>query len=131
MTHPLRSVPRSASSPLPSQPRPVARPQIAPPRRQLSRSNVLAGRGAGIVGGPARGKVDRAAFVDWFRPAFSAWLRAHHPSPEVVAATFGVRFQTALNWWNGENTASGDIVAAAFLSVPDAMAWFLTEWGDR
>lgn len=70
-------------------------------------------------------------FRDWFAPAFAAFLHANFASPEVVAVQFGVRFQTALNWWNADHRASGDTVALAFLSFPDAVGWFLQQWEAR
>lgn len=64
-------------------------------------------------------------------PAFARWLQANFAGPEIVATIFGVRYQTALNWWNGAHRASGDTVALVFLSYPQALAWFLSEWEDR
>ncbi|MEP5730312.1 MAG: hypothetical protein ABJL67_13200 [Sulfitobacter sp.] len=75
--------------------------------------------------------IDGAAFKSWFAPAFSKWLQAHFSNPEQVAAVFNVRNSTAWNWWNGDNRASGDAVARAFMIFPDAVAWFLAEWEGR
>lgn len=69
-----------------------------------------------------------AAFRAWFAPAFARWLQVNFRDAEAVAATFGVRYQTALNWWNACNRASGDTVALVFLTFPQAVAWFLSEW---
>ncbi|PWE32761.1 hypothetical protein DDZ14_08420 [Maritimibacter sp. 55A14] len=70
-------------------------------------------------------------FRAWFAPAFAAWLRERFATPEQVAAAFGVRNSTAWAWWNGENRASGDAVARAFLAFPDAVAWFMDQWEGR
>lgn len=90
----------------------------------MSRSN-----GFDFGGGP--GGVDRAVFVAWFRPVFARWLQAHFRNPEAVAAAYGVRYQTALNWWQGANTISGDLAAVTFMSFPAAVSWFLSEWEGR
>ena len=68
------------------------------------------------------------AFRDWFAPAFASWLQINFRDAESVAATFGVRYQTALNWWNAAHKASGDTVALVFIAFPHAVAWFLGEW---
>ncbi|MCV2870655.1 hypothetical protein OEW28_18740 [Defluviimonas sp. WL0002] len=72
-------------------------------------------------------RVDAGAFRDWFRVAFARYLQSNFRNAEAVATSYGVRFQTALNWWNGENTASGETVARTLLD-PAARAWFDQEW---
>lgn len=67
-------------------------------------------------------------FRIWFAPAFARWLQINFRDAETVAVTFGVRYQTALNWWNAAHRASGDTVALVFMSFPHAVAWFLAEW---
>lgn len=67
-------------------------------------------------------------FRDFFMTAFARWLQLNFRTPEQVAATFDVRHQTALNWWNARNCASGDTVGVVFLHFPAAVAWFLAEW---
>ena len=74
--------------------------------------------------------VDGDEFRAWFAPAFARWLQANFPNPETVAQVFGVRNSTACNWWRGDHRASGDVVARAFLSVPQARDWFLAEWAQ-
>lgn len=54
-------------------------------------------------------RVFRARFAHYW----SDFLRANYRNPEMVATAFGVTFQTALNWWNGSNRPSGDVVALA------------------
>lgn len=51
----------------------------------------------------------RARFADYW----SQFLREHYRNPEHVAHAFGVRYQTALNWWQGNNRPTGDVVAMA------------------
>lgn len=78
----------------------------------------------------ARG-IDAREFRAWFAPKFAEWLQDRYRTPEHVAVEFGVRVSTAWNWWNGDNRASGDTVALAFITFPDAAAWFLAEWRRR
>jgi hypothetical protein len=56
--------------------------------------------------------------IDAFRRNFAevrkAFLRENYRSPEEVAVVYGVRFQSANNWWNGDNAASGAFVAMDF-----------------
>lgn len=68
------------------------------------------------------------AFRNWFAPAFARWLQINFSDAEAVVSTFGVRYQTALNWWNAAHRASGDTVALVFIAFPHAVAWFLGEW---
>lgn len=70
-------------------------------------------------------------FRDWFLPTFARWLQANFRNHEHVAHDFGVRNQTALNWWNGDHRASGDTVALVFITFPAAVGWFLAEWEGR
>lgn len=51
----------------------------------------------------------RARFADYW----AEFLRQNYRNPEAVAVAFGVRYQTALNWWQGLNRPSGDAVALA------------------
>lgn len=51
----------------------------------------------------------RARFAD----LWAEFLRANYRSPEEVAVCYGVRYQTAVNWWQGANRPSGDVVALA------------------
>lgn len=59
----------------------------------------------------------RAKFADYW----SDFLHANYRNPEAVAHAYGVRFQTALNWWNGANRPSGDVVALAGRKFTDFM----------
>lgn len=74
-------------------------------------------------------RVSAEDFRGWFRVAFARYLQVNFRNAEAVAAHYGVRFQTALNWWHAENTASGEQVARTFLD-PGARAWFDAEWRD-
>ena len=61
------------------------------------------------------------AFRARFAHYWSEFLQANYRNPEEVAHVFGVRFQTALNWWNGANRPSGDVVAFAGRDFTDFM----------
>lgn len=65
--------------------------------------------------------LDPRAFRARFAFYWSDFLRANYRNPEAVAHSFGVTFQTALNWWNGANRPSGDVVALAGRSFTDFM----------
>lgn len=54
-------------------------------------------------------------FRAFFVHRWSQFLRENYRNPEEVSVVFGVRFQTGLNWWNGVNRPSGDVVAMAAL----------------
>ena len=62
--------------------------------------------------------LDPVGFRSRFAGYWSHFLRAHYARPEDVAVAFGVRYQTALNWWQGVNRPSGDVVALAFMQHP-------------
>lgn len=72
---------------------------------------------------------DRSAksFREFFSERWAGFLRETYRNPEQVAVNFGVRYQTALNWWNGDNAPSGYAVAIAFKDRPDAAGHHLTE----
>lgn len=55
-----------------------------------------------------------------FPDRWSAFLRANYRDAEHVAVEYGVRFQTALNWWQGLNKPSGNAVAQATLTHTDS-----------
>jgi hypothetical protein len=67
--------------------------------------------------------MSRSKVLDYrarFAARWSRFLRETYATPEDVAAAFGVRFQTALNWWQGENAPSGAFVGLAFAMHPGA-----------
>jgi hypothetical protein len=114
-----------------SMPQPVdsaAQSEPATASGQKSFANLFeaptAGRGRRVEG------IDSDRFRAWFAPAFARWLQAHFQGTEQVAVAFGVRHQTAINWWHGTNRASGDTVALVFISFPSAVGWFLAEWRE-
>lgn len=72
--------------------------------------------------------IDADDFRRWFAPVWAKWLTDHFRRPEIVAATFGVSNNTAVNWMQGSNRATGDMVMRAFLTFPDALTWFLAQW---
>lgn len=57
--------------------------------------------------------LDPRSFRARFAVYWSEYLHANYANPEEVAVNFGVRYQTALNWWQGANRPSGDVVALA------------------
>lgn len=105
----------------------AAWPQPAMAAGQKSFTNVfeLTRRRSAVPG------IDSVEFRSWFAPTFARWLQGQFRSSEQVAASFGVRHQTAINWWNASNRASGDTVALVFMAFPHAAAWFLAEWERR
>lgn len=60
----------------------------------------------------------RAFFAD----RWAKFLRANYNNAEEVSVSFGVRYQTAANWWNGDNRPSGDVVAIASIKHPISFA---------
>lgn len=58
---------------------------------------------------------------------WSEFLKENYRNPEEVAVDFGVRYQTSLNWWQGLNRPSGDVVALAFIRHPEKMATYMRE----
>ena len=57
--------------------------------------------------------LDPITFRSRFADYWSRFLRQQYRNPEHVAVAFGVRYQTALNWWQGANRPTGDVVALA------------------
>ena len=62
----------------------------------------------------------------FFAGLWKEYLRAHYRNPEEVCVAFGVRFQTGLNWWNGDNAPSGCFVALEFGRNPEGARRHLT-----
>jgi hypothetical protein len=62
------------------------------------------------------------SFRAFFAMRFAAFLQANYRNPEEVAVVFGVRYQTALNWWQGINRPSGDVVAMAYMHHGDELS---------
>lgn len=67
------------------------------------------------------------AYRAFFADRWAKFLRANYANPEEVSVSFGVRFQTAANWWNGDNKPSGDVVARACMMHP---ASFVEHMGE-
>ncbi len=61
-------------------------------------------------------------FRAFFALRWSQFLHENYRNAEEVSVEFGVRYQTALNWWQGTNRPSGDVVAMAFLSHGESLA---------
>jgi hypothetical protein len=57
-----------------------------------------------------------------FAEVRAKFLRENYRSPEEVAVVYGVRFQSAMNWWQGNNAASGAFVAEDFRLHPESAA---------
>ncbi|MEO9648797.1 MAG: hypothetical protein ABJ360_22425 [Roseobacter sp.] len=56
---------------------------------------------------------DPRNFREFFAKRWSEFLQENYQNAEQVAVIYGVRYQTALNWWQGVNKPSGDVVAIA------------------
>lgn len=59
--------------------------------------------------------IDPRGFKAFFKQRFSEFLQANYRNAEEVAVIYGVRYQTALNWWQGTNAPSGDTTTLACL----------------
>lgn len=59
------------------------------------------------------------SFRAFYADRWKNFLRENYETPEEVAANFGVRYQTAVNWWNGDNAPSGHIVSLAYDDHPE------------
>lgn len=64
-------------------------------------------------------------FKAFFKYRFSQFLQANYRNPEEVAVVYGVRYQTALNWWQGVNAPSGDTATLACLRHGDKFTSFM------
>jgi len=51
---------------------------------------------------------DPHGFKRYFKHRFAKFLQQNYRNAEEVAVIYGVRYQTALNWWQGINAPSGD-----------------------
>lgn len=69
------------------------------------------------------------SFRAFFAQRWKEFVRENYRNPEEVSVAFSVRFQTASNWWNGDNAPSGYAVAMAFRARPDSAAKHLTAGG--
>ena len=65
--------------------------------------------------------LDPLPFRVLFAQRWAEFLQEHYANPEEVAVAFGVRYQTACNWWGALNRPSGDVVARAFILHPEPM----------
>lgn len=87
----------------------------------------IAGRGRGRAA-LRRGhgwRLDPDRFRAGFCGQWGALLRHLFVSREAVAVHFGVTFQCACNWWDGQNRPSGDKVAMAAIAWPEDFARFM------
>ncbi len=119
----------------------VSSPDPARGQAPMSCANPFEGRGRGRAAmrrasgrlGPVTAQPGGAPVI-WFAPSdavsyragfvfrWQAFVRAEFRSIEALAAHFGVRFQTAFNWWQGLNCPSGYAVALAAMQSPGAFA---------
>lgn len=58
---------------------------------------------------------DPRSFKAFFKHRFAEFLQDNYESAEEIAVIYGVRYQTALNWWQGINAPSGDTITLACL----------------
>ncbi|MFC6585914.1 hypothetical protein ACFQDZ_00640 [Sulfitobacter pacificus] len=58
---------------------------------------------------------DPRSFKAFFKDRFAEFLHDNYDNAEEVAVIYGVRYQTALNWWQGINAPSGDTTTLACL----------------
>lgn len=63
--------------------------------------------------------LDPRSFREFFANRWSTFLHENYRNAEEVAFIYGVRYQTALNWWQGVNKPSGDVVALACMRHGD------------
>lgn len=69
--------------------------------------------------------VDPRGFKVFFKGRFAQFLQANYRNAEEVAFVYGVRYQTALNWWQGINAPSGDTTTLAALRHGQAFTDFM------
>ena len=62
--------------------------------------------------------MDPRCFRASFAERWSLFLQKNYRNAEEASVAYGVRYQTALNWWQGVNRPSGDVVAMAAMSHP-------------
>lgn len=96
---------------------------VAPLSLRCSKnSSAQENHGAGATQMSCTKVFDPVDYRAFFAERWAGFLRENYRNPETVAVAFGVRYQTALNWWQGVNRPSGDVVARAFLQHGDAVA---------
>ena len=71
--------------------------------------------------------LDPRQFKAFFAHRFSVFLHENYRNAEEVSVVFGVRYQTALNWWQGTTKPSGDTVAYAFTRHGESLLQYLEE----
>ncbi len=57
--------------------------------------------------------LDPRGFKMFFKHRFAQFLQANYRNAEEVSVVYGVRYQTANNWWQGLNAPSGDTTTLA------------------
>jgi len=66
-------------------------------------------------------------FRAFFAEHWSEFLRENYPNAEEVSVAFGVRYQTALNWWNGANKPGGEFVMMAVMRHGETFTRYMGE----
>ena len=69
--------------------------------------------------------LDPRGFKMFFKHRFAEFLQANYRNAEEVSVNYGVRYQTALNWWQGTNAPSGDSTTLAAMVHGDAYTDFM------
>ena len=65
--------------------------------------------------------LEPGSFKAFFAVRFAQFLRDNYRRPEEVAVAFGVHYNTACNWLEGNHRAHGDVVAMAYELHPEEM----------
>lgn len=68
---------------------------------------------------------DPRGFKAFFKHRFARFLQENYRNAEEVSVVFGVRYQTALNWWQGINAPSGDTSTLAAMMHGQAYLDFM------
>jgi len=66
-------------------------------------------------------------FREFFAEHWSEFLKENYRNAEEVSVDFGVRYQTALNWWNGAHKPGGEFVMMAVIRHGDALTKHMGE----
>ncbi|NNV30657.1 hypothetical protein GTF97_07915 [Roseobacter sp. HKCCD8767] len=56
-----------------------------------------------------------------FKRYFSRFLRRNYAGPEEVSFYYNVRYQTAVNWWDGVNAPNGSATSMADAMHPGCL----------
>lgn len=90
-----------------------------PPAVQMSRDNLLDGRGRGVTAARRAHRHHRGINRDRFLQRWSLLMITSFSSREACAVHFSVAFQTACNWFDGHSRPYGDVVDYAAQTLPE------------